>query len=123
MRLKIFIALYMLGNVVFTMFADFDNQVWCDIYYVWQNLSFGGVFAWAAIYSKVKGVDKEQVKWVGVYSVFIFLWNLVALFVNLDVNNHVAVMVAFISAFVISSYLVICTNSRLAILLNRFLFK
>lgn len=123
MRLNIFIALYLIGYFVFTLFANFDNQTWCKVYYIWQSVAFGGVFAWGSIYSVSKGVKRERVKWIFLFSIIMAAWEIIRVFTGWDVNSYWAVTLAFILVLTITTHLVINTNSKLAIFLDKFLFK
>lgn len=121
--LNAFIFLYLSGHLVFTTMADFDKDIWCEAYYVWQNIAHGGVLAWGAIYSMGKVAVRIKVKWVFVFSILMFLWNLGRLFANIDVNDSIAVMIAFLSVVSITAYLTLLPEGKAAKFLSKHLLK
>lgn len=123
MRLNLFIWGYLIGYVIFSLFADFNNHAWCNAYYIWQSISFGGVFAWWSHYSYLKGEKKEKVKWIFLYSVFMSIWEIVRVFTGLSVNSYLAVMFGFLFATAIVSVLLLKPQGRLALFLNKYLFS
>lgn len=112
MRLTIFLIFYLFGWLTFTTFSDFDNVVWCDVYYVWQSIAHGGVCAWIVIYDIGNSGVRNKVRWVLVFSIIMSIWDIARMFTGVDVNTHWAVMAVFLMIVGITAYLTLQTNGK-----------
>lgn len=105
MRLNLFIILYLSGYLVFTTWAEFDTPFWDNVFWVWQNIAYGGVLAWGTLFSVLKNREKQKVKWVLLFSILMFVWQCISSIIGININYSPAVTVAFIVCVIVCSIL------------------
>ena len=95
-RLKILITGYLIGIMFFYSVAVFELPKWAFIYYSWDKLLDGGVFAWAALYDLSKQPIRPVIKPIFLFSVIRFLWEVVSYFTGVSINNEWVVALLFL---------------------------
>lgn len=94
--LNLFITIYLVGYVVFTTKATFGVPLWDNTFFVWQDFSYGGVLAWAALYYTGNKEVRAKVKWLYGFSGIMMGWQIISMVTGIAINNEWAVMSAFL---------------------------
>jgi len=120
---RLYVALYAMGMAVFTLLADFNSPLWISIWAVWHNLAYGSVLGFGSLFYTLKGKNRELVRWMYYYSLFLLLWELSSFLTGLSINNEWAVAIAFGVIAVLVGYLSLWSDSKLSNLLSKRLLK
>ncbi len=102
--LDIFISGYILGYIFFFTTAEFGISAFDNVFYVWNNMFYGSIGAFVSLYY-IGGMDvKRKVKYPLLFSLVMYVWELLVLITGWDVNNPWAVMVCFLALVGVISY-------------------
>lgn len=95
--LDIFISGYIMGYIFFFTSAEFGISSFDNIFYIWNNLFYGSVGAFVALYYTGEMEVKRKVKYPLFFSLIMYAWELVVLITGWEVNHPWAVMVCFLA--------------------------
>lgn len=89
------IVLYLGGQIWFSMTALFNtewdgNTAWEKFYFLWQDTSGAGWLVWFLVYKLVsESTYRKTVLPILIYSIFIFIWDLVSYITNFGADHPV----------------------------------
>ncbi len=103
----IYIATYLVGYLFFFTCVQFGLEKFDNIFYLWNNVSYGSILSWVCLYVVGSAEVKKKAKPLIAFSAVMYGWELVSFFTGVDVNNRVAVMVAFLLLLSVITYYVV----------------
>jgi hypothetical protein len=113
------IATYLIGLLTFFTMADWNDTRWENAFFAWQRVSETGLLAWIALYAVGNKLVRSRVKWVLILSVLQLCWEAYSQQSGINVNNSVAVMVAFCCCITVVILLTFWRQNRLNKWLDR----
>lgn len=99
--MRLAIAGFLLGLLVFYLAATFDTRLWDWTYYLWDKSFGGGVAVWYAIYALSR--DRVAIP-VLVFSIIRLIWEIISYFTGVSVNNTKYIAIGFVVLCVICLY-------------------
>ncbi len=103
--IKIFVALYMGGMMIWLSAADFGTTGWDGAYFLWDTFCKGSVLCWWCLLRYGPYEVKKCVYPVLLFSIIRLLWEILSLCTGIHINDEMPVMVLFLIAISVFSYL------------------
>lgn len=111
--INILAALYIAANLIFSASAVFDTKWWDAIYFWYQDTAGAGWLVWLWIYLREREYRGRTLP-VFIYSILIFIWDILSYITGWGVNNQVATGIGFgLVALIVTLFMVRDIMSRI----------
>lgn len=92
---QISIYFYILGRLIFAVYADFSSTVWNDVYYIWDAAK--DLLFVVAIQNLIPKSERWITKPVLIFCLLRLLWEIINPFTTVGINHPKAVDAAFLA--------------------------
>lgn len=108
--LSVAITVYIMGLLTFYVAASFNTKLWDIAYFGWDKVADCGILFWWFLYSIPQ--YKRIVKWLFVFSIIRFIFDVQYVFTGISVNNEVLVAFLFLILIIIVGVLTLREGAR-----------
>lgn len=114
------IYVYVLGLLVFYVFAIFNTPAWGIVYFSWSKVADCGFLFWLALFY-ILPKERSVIKWLLYFSVVRLVWDFQSFFTGLGVNNESWMAILFLMLLILTCYLCLKPEGKAAQFLSKYL--
>lgn len=119
--LTITITGYIIGLLLFYLFATFKIPYWKISYFAWAKIFDAGLLMWAVLYYSSSQPVKKVVRWLYLFAFIRLAADVQSWITGIGVNNELVVAIIFVVLITLTGYLCLLPDGKAAKFLSKHL--